>query len=151
MNKDIVCWWSGGITSAVACKKAIELFGLDRCKIVMIDTHNEHEDTYRFKKDCEKWYDCEIDVITGIGDRYQSIQDVWRYHESLNVATGAICSTNLKRLVREKFQKTYTYTHQVFGFEFDKKEHYINLFIYVQGSIRVISRIFAAMEKQVQS
>ena len=25
----IVCWWSGGITSAVACQKAIELYGLD--------------------------------------------------------------------------------------------------------------------------
>ena len=35
-NKDIICWWSGGVASAVAC-------------------HNEHEDTYRFKDDCEKW------------------------------------------------------------------------------------------------
>ena len=37
------------------------------------------------------------------------------------------------------------------GFEVDKKEHYINLFIYVQGSIRIISKIFAAMEKQIQT
>jgi hypothetical protein len=41
---------------------------------------------------------------------------------SLNTATGAICSYMLKRRVREKWEKTNEYEHQVFGFEFDKKE-----------------------------
>ena len=118
----IICWWSGGITSAVACKIAIDLFGKDQCSVIMIDTHNEHEDTYRFKKDCEKWYDLPIETITGIGERYKNIQDVWIQNKSLNVATGAICSTKLKRLVREEWKKTSDYKYQVFGFEFDKKE-----------------------------
>jgi hypothetical protein len=61
-------------------------------------------------------------VITGIGEKYGNIFDVWRKHKSLNTATGAICSTNLKRLVREKWEKVNTFKHQVFGFEFDKKE-----------------------------
>lgn len=122
MSKDIACWWSGGITSAVACKIAIDTFGKDRCRVIMIDTQNEHEDTYRFKKDCEKWYELEIEVITGIGDKYDSIQDVWIKNKSLNVAHGAICSTDLKRKVRKDWQKVNQYTYQVFGFEFDKKE-----------------------------
>ena len=122
MIDDIICWWSGGATSAVACKIAINTFGIDRCRIVMIDTKNEHHDTYRFKKDCEKWYGKEIEVITEIGKDYSSIKDVWRKHKSLNVAHGAICSTQLKRRVREKWQKENEYSHQVFGFEFDKKE-----------------------------
>jgi hypothetical protein len=89
----------------------------------MIDTQNEHPDTYRFKDDCEKWYDINIEIITGIGEKYGNIFDVWRKHKSLNTATGAICSTKLKRLVREKWEKeNKTFTHQVFGFEFDKKE-----------------------------
>ena len=121
-HKDIIAWWSGGITSAVACKKAIELYGVDRVRVIMIDTQNEHPDTYRFKSDCEKWYKLPIEIITGIGEKYGNIFDVWRKHKSLNTATGAICSTNLKRLVREKWEKTNTYSHQVFGFEFDKKE-----------------------------
>jgi hypothetical protein len=62
------------------------------------------------------------DTFIDIGYDYESIQDVWRKHKSLNVATGAICSTQLKRRVREQWQKTNEYTHQVFGFEFDKKE-----------------------------
>jgi len=122
INKKIICWWSGGITSSVACKLAIDLFGHDNCRVIMIDTMNEDEDTYRFLKDCEKWYGLNIEIITGIGDKYKSISDVWEYNESLNVATGAICSTELKRKVREKWQKTNSYDHQVFGFEFDKKE-----------------------------
>ena len=122
MENKIVSWWSGGITSAVACKIAIDLYGKDNSRVIMIDTKNEHPDTYRFKKDCEDWYGIEIEVITGIGEKYGNIFDVWRKHKSLNTATGAICSTNLKRLVREKWEKTNTYKHQVFGFEFDKKE-----------------------------
>jgi PP-loop superfamily ATP-utilizing enzyme len=122
MEKKIICWWSGGITSAVACKVAIDLYGKDNCMVVMIDTCNEHEDTYRFKEDCAKWYEKEIEVITEVGRDYESIQDVWRKHKSLNVAHGAICSTQLKRRVREKWQEDIEFDHQVFGFEFDKKE-----------------------------
>ncbi len=122
MNKKIICWWSGGITSAVACRIAIDMYGLENCRIVMIDTGNEHEDTYRFKDDCAKWYGKEIEVISEIGRDYESIQDVWRKYKSLNVAHGAICSTVLKRTVREKWQSNIDFDHQVFGFEFEKRE-----------------------------
>lgn len=118
----IICWWSGGVTSAVACKLAIELYGLDQCRLIMIDTGNEDEDTYRFKKDCEVWYGKPIESISRIGTDYESIADVWERFESLNTANGAICSSELKRTVRERFQKANEYDHQVFGFEFDKKE-----------------------------
>jgi len=118
----IICWWSGGITSAVACKIAIDLYGKDRCRVIMLDTKNEDEDTYRFLKDCEKWYGLPIESLSAIGKDYDSIEDTWFKHLSLNVASGAICSYKLKRVVREKWQKSNEYTHQVFGFEFDSKE-----------------------------
>lgn len=118
----VIAWWSGGITSAVACKLAIDFYGKDNVQVLFIDTQNEHEDTYRFKDDCQEWYGCLIGSISAIGSNYKNIQDVWRKHKSLNVATGAICSTQLKRRVREKWQKEIDYDHQVFGFEFEKKE-----------------------------
>ena len=121
-NKKIVCWWSGGITSAVACKISIDLFGKDNCQVIMIDTKNEDEDTYRFLKDCEKWYDKPITRITEIGEDYKDIQDVWIKYKSLNVATGAICSTQLKRIARERWQEKNDFDYQIFGFEFNKKE-----------------------------
>jgi hypothetical protein len=118
----IIAWWSGGITSAVACKIAIDLFGKENCRVIMIDTKNEDDDTYRFKKDCESWYGIDIEVITEIGGQYDSIEDVWIKNKSLNVASGAVCSDRLKKRVRDKWQKNNTFKYQVFGFEFDKKE-----------------------------
>ena len=122
-NKKIICWWRGGITSAVACKIALNLFkDKNECRVIMIDTGNEDDDTYRFKTDCEKWYGQSIEVITEIGKDYESIQDVWTKNKYLNVATGAICSSQLKSRVREKWQDVNEYDYQIFGFEFDKKE-----------------------------
>lgn len=118
MKHEIICWWSGGITSAVACKLSIDLFGIDNCRFIFIDTKNEDEDTYRFKKDCEKWYGKEIKTITS--DKYDKIQDVWYKALSLNVAHGAICSSELKKVVREKWEKSNEWKHQVFGFELDE-------------------------------
>ena len=119
-NNPIICWWSGGITSAVACKIAIERLGKESCRVIMLDTKNEHKDTYRFLKDCEKWYGLKIEVLAS--DEYASIEDTWLKYNSLNTANGAICSYLLKRRVREKWEKVNEYSHQVFGFEYSKKE-----------------------------
>jgi PP-loop superfamily ATP-utilizing enzyme len=120
MKSKIIAWWSGGITSAVTCKLCVDLYGIDNVRFIFIDTKNEDEDTYRFKLDCEKWFNKEIETITGIGDKYQSIEEVWFKNKSLNVASGAVCSSELKRRVREIWQKQNEYTHQAFGFELDE-------------------------------
>ena len=121
MNKNkIIGWWSGGITSAVSCKIAIDIYGLENCRFIFIDTKNEDDDTYRFKKDCEEWYGKEIETITS--DKHDSIQDVWIRYKALNNAKGAVCSSELKRTVREVWEKTNTWRHQVFGFELDESK-----------------------------
>lgn len=128
MKNDVICWWSGGVTSAVAGALAIEFFGLERCRFIFIDTKNEDKDTYRFKKDCERFYGKNIEVLSAINDdkttgrSYDSIESVWRHYKSLNVATGAVCSTDLKRKVRIWFQQNNDFRYQVFGYEFKKKE-----------------------------
>ena len=129
MKKDIICWWSVGVTSAVAIFLAIGIFGKDRIRIIFIDTFNEHFDTYRFKYDCQKWYGIDIETITGIGTEYKRIQDVWFKFLSLNVSTGAICSTQLKRLVREKWEKenNYNYVHQIFGFDISESNRVVGM------------------------
>lgn len=123
-EEKVICWWSGGIASAVATNIAIETFGKESCRVVMIDTKNEADYTYRFKDDCEKWYGIPIEVITNVGKgkKYETIEDVWFDHISMNVAHGAICSSELKRQVRLDFQKKNKIRHQVFGFDFSKRE-----------------------------
>lgn len=86
----------------------------------MLDTKNEHDDTYRFLSDCERWYGLEIERISS--NNYLNIEETWFKHLSLNTANGAICSYMLKRKVREEWQNENKYKHQVFGFEYDKKE-----------------------------
>ena len=101
----IICWWSGGITSAVACKLSILVHGAENCRVIMLDTQNEHIDTYRFLRDCEEWYGVEIERVKS--DKYVDIEDTWYRHKSLNTATGAICSYMLKRRVREECVKSF--------------------------------------------
>lgn len=116
----ILGWWSGGVTSAVACKIVINQYGKDCVDVVFIDTMNEHPDTYRFLMDCEQWYGLRIKSIKN--PDYDDIREVWLKYLSLNVANGAVCSSELKRRTRERYQKEHEYDHQVFGFEFGKKE-----------------------------
>lgn len=123
----VVCWWSGGVTSAVACKIAIDTYGADNCRVIFIDTANEDDDTIRFLNDCEKWYGIKIEKISRIGKDFETIEDVWFDYLSLNVATGAICSSELKREVRKDFQRKNKYAHQVFGFDIDEKNRAENL------------------------
>lgn len=119
-EEKIICWWSGGITSACACKITIDLFGKDRCRVVFIDTGNEDYDTYRFKMDCENWYGIGIETITGLGDKFNSIEEVWDNYTALNLAHGAPCSSELKRDVRVRWEKNNEYKYQVFGFDIDE-------------------------------
>jgi len=115
----ILSWWSGGIASAVACKKILEQY--DDVEIVFIDTKNEHPDTYRFLMDCEAWYGRPIRTITN--ENYESIEMVWLEKLTLNHAgSGAVCSSELKRKIREQVQKEDDYDHQVFGFDFSEHE-----------------------------
>lgn len=116
--KKVICWISGGITSAISCKIALEIYGKENCRFIFIDTGNEHEDTYRFINElCDK-LGVELETLRNLD--YDNIEEVWYKYKSLNVATGAICSSKLKRDVREKWQKNNEWSYQVFGFDVDE-------------------------------
>lgn len=123
MKTRVIAWWSGGITSAVACLWAVQTF--KNVVVVFQDTKNEDDDTYRFLKDCEKLYSQPIELISRIGRDYKSIEDVWFRFQSLAVAHGAICSTVLKREVREAYQDLKTDYAQVFGFDKNERGRHI--------------------------
>ena len=55
-------WFSCGVTSAVACKIAIDE-GKD-VDLWYLETGAEHEDNKRFIKDCENWYKKEIKITS---------------------------------------------------------------------------------------
>lgn len=124
-DNPVIAWWSGGIASAITCWLCIQWFGLKNVRIVFIDTRNEDPDTYRFLRDCENWYQCKIETI--YSSEFLNIKEVWYKYLSLNTATGAICSTHLKRIVREQFQKQNRFSFQAFGFDVKEIDRAISM------------------------
>lgn len=119
-------WWSAGITSAIACKMALELY--PNVELYYIKINSAHPDNERFKKDCEQWYGQEIRTIQSkdFKDQFEVIEKV----KAVNTPTGAPCTLHLKKNVRFDFENLNSInlfndkfiTSQIWGFEFDKNE-----------------------------
>jgi len=93
-----VGWFSGGVSSAVAIRKAIDMID----KIIYIDIADQHPDTLRFLADCQRWYGREIEVLRH--PVYQSVADVIRHRRYINGPTGAACTRVLKKEVRQRWE-----------------------------------------------
>lgn len=127
MKEFKVGWWSAGITSAVACKIAIELYG--NVRLYYIETGKAHPDNARFKADCEKWYSQEIITLQNTKGYKNPIDVVYR-ERYINGPGGAHCTKVLKKQVREELENRYQQslfndellTNQIFGFEFERKQ-----------------------------
>lgn len=107
----IVSWFSCGAASAVATKKALEKYG-DKVIIASCVVENEHEDNERFLQDCEKWYGQSILRLRS--DKFKDCWEVWEKTKYLVGPKGARCTTEMKKLVRQRFQKVSDI--QIFGF-----------------------------------
>lgn len=127
MSEIKIAWWSAGITSAVACKMALELY--NNVELYYIETGAAHPDNTRFKADCEKWYGKEIQTVRNRKGYVDHI-DVILKARYVNGPDGAKCTKELKKQVRWDLEEYFkpnlfsntTLTNQVFGFEFDKDE-----------------------------
>lgn len=94
-----VCWFSAGCSSFIAAWLTKDQ--LDR--IVYIDIQDQHPDSLRFVKDCQKLLGKEIEIIRS--DKFNSVDDVITKQRYINGAMGAACTANLKRKVRESWEK----------------------------------------------
>lgn len=115
-----VAWWSAGVTSAVACKLALDAYGKDNVDIIYFKINSAHPDNDRFKKECEEWYGKEI--ITRQSSKYKDQFDVIEATKWINGPSGARCTLELKKQLRYQIQSEHDYAGQVFGFEYNKKE-----------------------------
>ena len=141
----IISWWSAGVTSAVATKLAIEVYGKENILPVYFHIDTAHTDNQRFKEDCEKWYDTEIEVVTS--DKYNDQFDVILKDKYINGPSGARCTLVLKKKLRQKIEKERQYDGQVFGFEYSKKE--TNRAIRFKEQYPMAKPIFPLIEKKI--
>lgn len=115
--KTVISWWSGGVTSTVATKIALEKY--ENVQIYFCETNQHHPDNLRFIKDCEKWYGQKINILTN--NKWKSVEKVLE-HGYINGPTGAYCTKLLKKDVRIAIEKIVDYDYQVFGFEFEPSQ-----------------------------
>lgn len=110
-----VCWISAGVSSFLAGYLAGDVD-----EFIYIDIENQHEDSMRFIKDCEKALGKPIQILKS---NYGSTQNVIKQFRFINGIHGAKCTEILKKRVRKEWEYEhieYDITY-VWGFDFKEK------------------------------
>lgn len=120
----LVCWFSCGATSAVACKIALAENAGERETVVAYcgtgwataenGWKGEHIDSLRFLRECEEWMGHEVTILQH--PKYETPDDVIEGERYINGIDGAKCTQQLKIAARLRFQRVQT-DIQVFGFD----------------------------------
>lgn len=114
----IVSWFSAGVSSAVATKMALNKYG--EVKVIYTHIDDQHPDTMRFVKDCEKWFGVPVEIMQS---DLRSVNNACRKSGFVNGPMGAACSRLLKRRVRKTWEmeqtKNLTY---VWGFDYTERD-----------------------------
>ena len=100
-----VSWFSAGVSSFIATY--LEKDTLD--KIIYCHIDDQHSDTIRFIKDCEKALDKEIEVLQS---PYKSVSNVIQQFRFINSRYGARCTEILKKRVRKEWEQAQTKPNQ---------------------------------------
>ena len=92
----------------------------DRHEVVVarIIIPSEHPDNDRFAAECAVWFAQPIMELHS--DRYADTWDVWEKRRYLSGPQGALCTTELKKMVRQDFQRANDY--QVFGYTTEERK-----------------------------
>lgn len=76
----IVCWFSGGVTSTVATKLALERY--EDVEIIFFETGNHHPDNDRYFAECEKWFGQPIVVLRD--EKHEDIYSIFEEKRFIN-------------------------------------------------------------------
>lgn len=96
----IIAWFSCGITSAVACKIALQTY--QDVELYYTDTGSQDEDSTRFLHDCEQWYGKSINILHS--NEYTNHFDVIEKKGIINTYNHYPCTYELKKQVRYKIE-----------------------------------------------
>lgn len=143
-SSPVLCWWSAGVTSAVATKLAVMEFG-ERVRPVYFAIESAHADNARFKAECERWYGMPIETVRSA--KYADQFDVIERTRYVNGPAGARCTLELKKKVRIEVEKAAPFDHQIFGFEYARRE--INRAIRFKEQYPHTRPIFPLIEKRM--
>ena len=111
-----VSWFSAGVSSFIAAY--IEKDNID--KIIYTHIDDQHKDTMRFLKDCEKALGKEIEILQS---EYKNVSNVIKQFRFINGPYGARCTSVLKKRVRKEWEHEHqdeelTY---IWGYDIEEK------------------------------
>lgn len=109
-----VGWISSGVSSFIACYLAKDVDAY-----IYIDIDNQHEDSMRFIKDCEKVLNHPIEILKS---PYGSVENVIRKTKSINTPHGAPCTMILKKKVRKEWEDKHKEERLTYVWGFDCTE-----------------------------
>lgn len=111
-----VAWFSGGVSSFIS----IYLMKDDIDEIYYLDVKEQHEDTYRFMRDCEKAIGRKFTILRN--EKTYSAMEVIRNRRYINGPAGAPCTNELKRKVRLRWEQTQDeLLRYVWGYDSEEK------------------------------
>jgi hypothetical protein len=108
-------WFSCGAASAVATK--IALIKNPSTLVVRCVLDNEHADNNRFAREAALWFGKSI--INLRSDKYVDCWDLWHKRRYLNGPRGALCTVEMKKIVRRNFSLPSDV--HIFGFTFEEE------------------------------
>lgn len=109
-----VGWFSAGCSSFIACKIA------QPDEIIYIHVSNQHPDTIRFLIDAGKVLGT-VNVLQS--KEYISVDEVITRERYINGPSGAKCTLELKKRVRQEWEKVHWARHTyVWGFDASEKD-----------------------------
>jgi len=111
-----VAWFSGGVSSFIS----IYLMKDEIDEIYYLDVKEQHEDTYRFLKDCEKAIGRKFTILKN--EKTYSAMEIIRKRRYINGPSGAPCTGELKRKVRQHWEQTQDdLLRYVWGYDSEEK------------------------------
>jgi hypothetical protein len=107
-----VCWLSAGVSSLVA-----GYLTKDVDEYIYIHIKEQHEDSLRFIKDCERFLGKPVKVIES-----GSVHETIKKAKFINSPYGARCTLELKKKIRHKWEKEHADYDITYVWGFDLKE-----------------------------
>ena len=108
-----VAWISAGVSSFIASYLASDVD-----IHIYIDIDDQHEDSLRFIKDCEKVLGKEILILKS---PYGCVENVIRAKKYINGVHGAPCTRELKRRIRLEWEQGQGELTYVWGYDVNEK------------------------------
>ena len=111
-----VVWLSAGVSSFIAgyvVKDTVDEW-------IYIDIADQHPDSMRFIKDCEKAIGKKVTILKS--DEFNTVEEVIRKYRYINSPHGAPCTGMLKKKVRKQWESQHLGEHLTYVWGMDANE-----------------------------